>query len=80
MCPVARRLVNKRALVNSRWTIRPVRPNGKALPSISAISAMSRTEVSNMDHVFFEQVFPFVVIVLRKLNIVFFVKILSMTC
>lgn len=44
------RLMNKSALVNCRWTIRPVLPDGQSVP------AKAGGEVSNMDYVYLEQV------------------------
>lgn len=48
--PAGRRAMNKSAIVNCRWTVRPVRSDGQSLPGKDG------KEVSNMDHVFFEQV------------------------
>lgn len=46
------RVMNKSAMVNCRWTIRPVRSDGQAVP------AKDGQEVSNMDYVYLEQVRP----------------------
>lgn len=42
--------MNKNAIVNCRWTVRPVRSDGQSLPGKDG------KEVSNMDYVYFEQV------------------------
>lgn len=44
------RVMNKNAIVNCRWTVRPVRSDGQSLPGKDG------KEVSNMDYVYFEQV------------------------
>lgn len=43
------RLMNKSAIVNCRWTVRPVRPDGESIP------ALAGEEVSNMDCIYLEQ-------------------------
>lgn len=43
------RLMNKSALVNCRWTIRPVLPDGQSVPGKAG------AEISNMDYIFLEQ-------------------------
>lgn len=47
--------MNKNAIVNCRWTVRPVRSDGQSLPGKDG------KEVSNMDYVYFEQVGGWVV-------------------
>lgn len=47
---VSCRMINKSVIMNCRWIVRPVRPDGELVPSLLG------TEVRNMDHVYFEQV------------------------
>ena len=44
------RVMNKNAIVNCRWTVRPARSDGQSLPGKDG------KEVANMDYVYFEQV------------------------
>lgn len=53
--PKTKRVMNKNAIVNCRWTVRPVRSDGQSLPGKDG------KEVSNMDYVYFEQVGGWVV-------------------
>lgn len=43
-------MINKSVIMNCRWIVKPVRPDGEAVPSLLG------TEVRNMDYVYFEQV------------------------
>lgn len=50
--PPYHRAMNKSAIVNCRWTIRPVRSDGQSL------LGKDGKEVSNLDYVYLEQVYP----------------------
>lgn len=50
--PPYHRAMNKSAIINCRWTIRPVRSDGQSL------LGKDGKEVSNLDYVYLEQVCP----------------------
>ncbi|CAM9120335.1 unnamed protein product, partial [Hapterophycus canaliculatus] len=58
------RAMNKSAIVNCRWTVRPVLSDGQSLPGKDG------KEVSNMDHVFFEQDFFYMTRVSENASVV----------